>query len=218
MALTAPAALFPFRRLFLIPQRPRSMPALKPTDHYGTVTWLGTQRRPVEKLEIFGEEIAEMPLTLAGYAGEVHAGLTRPSCSRVLAQHPRGTEIRNTRQLCLVSAEELAEVAAALGMDRLDPAWLGASVVIAGLPDFSHLPPSSRLQGPDGVTLVVDMQNRPCQEPAVTMAKATGGQGRGFKPAAEGKRGVTAWVERAGKLRPGDRLRLHIPDQRAWAG
>lgn len=194
------------------------MPALRPTDHYGIVTWLGTQRRPVEKLEIFGEPVDEMPLTLAGYAGEIHAGLTRPSCSRVLAQHPRGTEIRNSRQLCLVSAEELAEVARLLAMDRLNPAWLGAGVVVSGIPDFTHLPPSSRLQGPDGVTLVVDMENRPCQEPAVTMAKATGGQGKAFKAAAGGKRGVTAWVERAGVLRPGDRLRLHVPDQRAWAG
>lgn len=193
------------------------MPALKPTDYYGTVTWLGTQRRPVEKLEIFGEEVEEMPLSLAGYAEEIHAGLTRPSCTRVLALHPLETEIRNSRQLSLVSAEELAEVAATLGMDRLDPAWLGASVVISGLPDFTYLPPSSRLQGPDGVTLVVDMENMPCQQPAVTMVKATGGQGKAFKSAAKGKRGVTAWVERAGVLRRGDRLRLFASDQRAWA-
>jgi len=193
------------------------MPALKPTDYYGTVTWLGTQRRPVEKLEIFGEEVEEMPLSLAGYAEEIHAGLTRPSCTRVRALHPLETEIRNSRQLSLVSAEELAEVAATLGMDRLDPAWLGASVVISGLPDFTYLPPSSRLQGPDGVTLVVDMENMPCQQPAVTMVKATGGQGKAFKSAAKGKRGVTAWVERAGVLRRGDRLRLFASDQRAWA-
>jgi hypothetical protein len=193
------------------------MPALIPTDFSGRITWLGTQRRPVEKLEIFGEPVTEMPLTFAGYADEVHAGLTRPSCSRVLAQHPRATEIRNVRQLCLVSGDEIAEVAATLGMDRIDPAWLGASVVITGIPDFTHLPPSSRLQGPDGVTLVIDMENRPCQEPAVTIAKATGGQGKAFKFAATGKRGVTAWVERPGTLHIGDSLRLHIPDQRVWA-
>lgn len=193
------------------------MPALMPTGLAGTVTWLGVQRRPVENLQIFGEAIAEMPLTFAGYGPEIHAGLTRPACSRVKAQHPRGTTIRNTRQLCLVSAEELAEVASRLGLDRLDPAWLGASVVLSGLPDFSRLPPSSRLQGPDGVTLVVDMENRPCQEPAVTIAQATGGLGKAFKAAANGRRGVTAWVEREGTLRLGDSLKLHIPDQRPWA-
>jgi hypothetical protein len=193
------------------------MPALIPTIHSGRITWLGVQRQPVEKLEIFSQPVAEMPLTFAGFAEEVHAGLTRPSCSRVLKQHPRGTTIRNVRQLCVVSAEEMAEVAAKLGMEQIDPAWVGASVVIDGIPDFTHLPPSSRLQGPDGVTLVVDMENLPCQEPAVTMAKATGGQGRAFKDAAKGKRGVTAWVEREGSLHVGDVLSLHIPAQRAWA-
>lgn len=192
------------------------MTALIPTHHSARVLWLGVQKVPVRDLVITAEPLAEMPLTFAGYADEVHAGLTRPSCSRVLKQHPRGTTIANTRQLCLVSAEEMSDVAATLGMDRLDYAWVGASVVLEGIPDFTHLPPSSRLQGPDGVTLVVDMLNEPCQEPAVTMAKATGGLGKAFKTAARGKRGVTAWVEREGRLRLGDVLRLHVPGQRAW--
>ena len=193
------------------------MPALIPTDHVGTVVWLGHQPRPVEDLVIHAAPIEVMPLSFAGLASEVHAGLTRPSCSRVTAQHPRGTVIRNVRQLCLVSAEEMADVAAALGLEAIDPAWVGASVVLSGIPDFTHLPPSSRLQGPDGVTLVVDMENLPCQEPAVTIGRARPGQGRGFKAAAKGRRGVTAWVEREGTLRKGDLLRLHVPGQRAWA-
>jgi hypothetical protein len=192
------------------------MPALKPTDIYGTVVWLGVQRLPVEDLTIRAEAVAEMPLSFAGYAIESHGGATRPSCSRVLAQHPRGTVIRNVRQLSLVSAEDMATVAAALGLDAMDYAWVGASAVIEGIPDFSHLPPSSRLQGPDGVTLVVDMQNRPCQEPAVTIEKARPGHGKAFKAAASERRGVTGWVEREGVLRVGDRMRLHVPDQRAW--
>jgi hypothetical protein len=192
------------------------MPAMKAANFRAEITWLGVQRRPVEKLEIFGEPISEMPLTFAGFAPEVHAGETRASCSRVLALHPRNTTIRNVRQLCVVSEEEMAEVAASLGMDRIDPAWVGASVVLRGIPDFTHVPPSSRLQGPDGVTLVVDMENLPCQEPAVTIAKATVGQGKAFKSAAQGKRGVTAWVEREGILRVGDMLSLHIPAQRTW--
>jgi len=179
------------------------MTVLQPTDHSARVTWLGVQKIPVEDLVITGSPVTEMPLTFAGYGPETHAGLTRPSCSRVLKQHPRGTTIRNTRQLCVVSAEEMAEVA--------------ADLVLEGIPDLTHLPPSSRLQGPDGVTLVVDMLNEPCQEPAVTIARATGGRGKTFKTAAKGKRGVTAWVEREGILRIGDVMRLHIPEQRAWA-
>lgn len=193
------------------------MTVLIPTDFHARVVWLGRQRIPVQDLVITSEPVTEMPLSFAGPDGESHGGLTRPSCSRVLKQHPRGTTIRNTRQLCLVSAEEMAEIAADLGLAAMDYAWVGASVVLEGIPDFTHLPPSSRLQGPDGVTLVVDMLNEPCQEPAVTIAKATGGQGKAFKTAARGKRGVTGWVEREGTLRLGDRLRLHVPDQRAWA-
>ena len=193
------------------------MTVLVPTDHYARIAWLGVQKVPVKDLEIFGSAVTEMPLTFAGYAPETHAGLTRPSCSRVLKQHPRNTEIRNTRQLCVVSAEEMAKVAADLGLTEFDYAWVGASLVLEGIPDLTHLPPSSRLQGPVGVTIVVDMLNEPCQEPAVTIAKATGGMGKTFKSAAKGKRGVTAWVEREGTLRLGEMMRLHVPQQRPWA-
>jgi MOSC domain-containing protein YiiM len=192
------------------------MPALIPTDYTARVVWLGYQPVPVEKLVITSQPVEVMPLTFAGFDGEVHAGETRPACSRVTKQHPKGTTIRNVRQLCIVSAEEMAEVARDMGLQAMDYAWVGASLVLEGVPDLTHLPPSSRLQGPDGVTLVVDMENLPCQEPAVTIEKALPGQGKGFKRAAEGKRGVTAWVEREGTLRLGDVVRLHIPAQRGW--
>jgi MOSC domain-containing protein YiiM len=192
------------------------MPALIPTDHTARVVWLGYQPVPVEKLVITSAPLEAMPLKFSGYDGEVHSGLTRSSCSRVTKQHPKGTEIRNVRQVCVVSAEEMAEVAADMGLSAMDYAWVGASLVLEGIPDLTHLPPSSRLQGPDGVTLVVDMENLPCQEPAVTIDKALPGLGKGFKRAADGKRGVTAWVEREGVLRLGDVVRLHIPAQRAW--
>ncbi len=172
---------------------------------------------PVEKLVITSRPVQEMPLSFAGFEGEVHAGVTRPSCSRVTMLYPRDTEIRNVRQLCVVSAEEMGEVARDLGLQAMDYAWVGASLVLEGIPDLTYLPPSSRLQGPDGVTLVVDMENLPCQEPAVTIEKARPGQGKGFKTAAKGKRGVTAWVEREGVLRLGDEVKLLIPAQRPWA-
>ena len=192
------------------------MPALKPTDHVARITWLGRvphRQRP----EIEGEALGTMVLGFGGQDGDVHAGRTRPSCSRVTAQHPRGTEIANTRQVSIVSAEDLDRIAAAMGVEALDPLWLGASVVVRGIADFSHVPPSSRLQGPDGATLVVDMQNRPCHLPARTIQGALGEAGKRFQAAAKGRRGVTAWVERPGTLRMGDTLRLHVPDQRPWS-
>ncbi|MGR3435160.1 MAG: MOSC domain-containing protein, partial [Shimia sp.] len=151
-----------------------------------------------------------------GIEGESRGGVTRPSDSRVLDQHPRGTEIRNTRQLAAVSDEDLAEIAAGMGVDALSPAEVGASLGVKGLPDFTFLPPSSRLQGPSGVTLIVDMENRPCHLPANEMRQVRGDVAKGFKAAAVGRRGITLSVERPGRLCLGEPLRLHVPDQRAW--
>ena len=193
------------------------MPALKPTDIAGKIVWLGRVPHRDEQV-IETDPLDQMALSFAGLEGEVHAGLTRPSCSRVLSQYPRDTEIRNTRQISVVSAEEVAQISETLGLEEMDPRWLGASVVVSGIPDFSHIPPSSRLQSGSGCTLTVDMQNRPCQLPAMTIEEVRPGHGKAFKAAAKGLRGVTAWVEREGVLRLGDDLRLHVPDQRAWAG
>jgi hypothetical protein len=191
------------------------MPALAPTKITGEVVWIG--RVPDRNASLRSQAVQTADLTYAGIPGEVHGGLTRPSCSRVTSQYPRDTDIRNVRQLSVVSAEELAEIAADCGLETLDPALIGASLVISGIPDFSHLPPSSRLQFSDGSMIVVDMQNRPCHLPAKVINADFPGAGDKFKAAAKGKRGVTAWVEREGEMHLGDTVKLHIPDQRAWA-
>jgi hypothetical protein len=89
---------------------------------------------------------------------------------------------------------------------------------LSGIVDFSHLPPGSRLQATNGTTLVIDMENRPCNLPARVIEKVQPGHGKAFMKSATGRRGVTAWVEREGALVLGDHLRLHIPDQPAWIG
>jgi hypothetical protein len=119
--------------------------------------------------------------------------------------------------LSILGAEELAQIAAAMGIEVLDPALLGATMVIAGLPDFTHLPPSSRLQAAGGATLVVDMENRSCNLPARPIETRHPGLGKLFKSAAAGRRGITAWVEREGTFLLNEEVRLHIPDQPAWA-
>jgi hypothetical protein len=194
-----------------------SKPALKPTTVTGRIVWLG--HVPDRSAALASLPREALRLSFAGPEGEDHGGLTRPSCSRVKELHPRGTPIRNTRQLSILALEELAAIAAAMGVETLDPAWLGATMVVEGIPDFSHVPPSARLQSErDGTTVVVDMQNRPCQLPAPVIEAAHPGHGRLFLPAARGRRGVTAWVEREGTLRLGDTVRLSVPDQRAWRG
>jgi hypothetical protein len=107
-------------------------------------------------------------------------------------------------------------IAADMGLEGFDPGWLGASMVLSGIPDFTLIPPSSRLQFASGATLTVDLENRPCVLPAAEINKFHPGKGKKFKPAAAQRRGITAWVEREGTIAIGDEVRLHIPDQPRW--
>lgn len=191
------------------------MPALKPTPFTATIRYLGVVEDRDAALASAPRQQAQ--LRYGGIAGEAHGGVTRASCVRVKSQHPKGTEIANVRQLSVLSAEELDLIRAEMGIGRFDPAWVGASLVIEGIPDFTHVPPSSRLQAPSGATLVIDMENRPCVLPAPLIDAVHPGAGKLFKPAAKGRRGVTAWVEREGMIALGDVLTLHVPDQPAWA-
>jgi len=190
------------------------MPALKPTNYFGEIIWLGQVGDRDAGLRSTSAQ--SLYLGFSGPAGETHGGLTRPSCSRVLAQYERGTEIRNVRQLSLISEEELSAIADEMGISNLDPSWIGASVILRGIPDFSHVPPSSRLQNEAGTTLTIDMQNRPCHLPVAEIKVDHPNEAKGFKAAARRRWDVTAWVEREGQFSVGDQLRLHIPDQRAW--
>lgn len=190
------------------------MPALKPTDFTATITWLGV----VPKLAkgIRAEPRDELFASYAGFEEDVHAGLTRPSCVRMTETYPKGTDIRNVRQLSILSAEELTMTAADMGLKTLDPAYLGASMIIEGIPDFTHIPPNSRLQVASGATITIDMENRPCVLPGREIEQDSPGHGPKFKAAAKGRRGVTAWIEREGMVKVGDALRLFIPDQPSW--
>ncbi|MCX7561132.1 MOSC domain-containing protein [Sulfitobacter sp. F26204] len=191
------------------------MPELVTTDHTARIVWLG--KVPENRSNIRSEPVREAFASYEGFAGDYHAGLTRASCVRVQTQHPKGTEIRNVRQFSVLSSEEIAEIAADMGVAALDPAQFGASIVIEGIADFTHVPPSSRLQAENGTTIVVDMLNGPCNFPAREIEKDEPGHGKAFLAAARGRRGVCAWVERQGELKVGDKLFLHIPAQRAWA-
>ena len=113
------------------------MPALKKTEFVGEVTFLG---RVVDReAGLQSERLDQVELDWGGMAGEAHGGLTRKSCSRVASQYPKNTEIRNVRALSVVSHEELAVIAQKTGLDQLDPTLLGASLVISGIPDFTHI-------------------------------------------------------------------------------
>lgn len=191
------------------------MAILRPTDHYGEITWLGATAD--SETDIASVPTGPVDLDWGGFPGDCHSGATRPSCVRVRAQYAKGTEIRNVRQISILSEEELAEVAGRLDIPAIRPEWVGANMVIRGIPDFTLVPPNARLIFESGAALTIDMENAPCKYPAEKIEAAHPGHGLAFPKKAVNKRGVTAWVERPGRLEIGAKGRLHIPPQRLWA-
>ncbi len=190
------------------------MTALTDSGATGIVEWIGYVRDRGASLRSSSCDAAE--LDFCGMVGEDHGGLTRGSCVRVRNLYDTGTPIRNTRQITLLATEEIQQIADETGLASADPALLGANIVIRGIPFFTLIPPSSRLQFSGGATVTVDMENLPCGLPAREIEIEHPGRGRGFKAAASRRRGVTAWVEREGPVRLRDAVRLFIPSQPPW--
>ena len=157
----------------------------------------------------------QLSLTFAG-PDDCHAGLTRKSDSRTLPLYKRNIDIRNVRQLTLLSVEELAEVAVRLNIPEVKPEWLGANMLVSGIPDFTLLPPSTRLQFPSGATIVIDMENYPCSQIAKVVDQHHPGTQFKVVQAAMHKRGVTAWVEREGVVKAGDAIKIVTPPNRLY--
>jgi MOSC domain len=157
-----------------------------------------------------------LSLKFSGPEGDCHTGLTRQSDSRTLLTYKRNTPIRNVRQLTMISVEEMADVAKAIGLDSINASWLGANVVTSGIPDLTMLPPSTRLQFSSGATVVVDMENMPCRQVNDEISKTHPEQGPKFVKGASNKRGLTVWVECEGDIKIGDEIKIFIPPQRIY--
>jgi MOSC domain-containing protein YiiM len=154
-------------------------------------------------------DIDRAELVFGGLAGDLHAGLTRPACSRT-PWHKRETTIANTRQLSLVSVEECAEVARRLDLPGVEPALLGANLVVEGVDDFSAVEPATRLLVPSGATIFITEENGPCIQPGHKLAKAFGRKSLvfDFVRAATHRRGLLGIVEREGPIAAGDSFKV----------
>lgn len=172
-----------------------------------------------DSVSLLTTPIPEARVTLEGFEGDKHAGMTRLSDSRT-PFYPRGIPIRNSRQVSIVSDEELAEVAGALGVPDVLPEWLGANLTFAGVPRLSCLPPATRLFFPDEAVLVVTEENHPCIHPGKLIQEQypdQPGLAVRFPKVALHKRGIVAWVERPGVIRAGDAVKLDLPVQTLYS-
>ena len=158
-----------------------------------------------------------LELDLGGVIGDRHHGISRPSDSRQQRYYPPGTLIRNRRQLTLVAADELAEIADRLRVPYVAPEWLGANLLVEGVPDLSTLPIGTRLLFAGGAGLVCESVNQPCRLPAVVIqAQFPWSRAQaGFVKAAYGRRGIAASVERAAPIVAGEELVLAPPELHA---
>jgi hypothetical protein len=184
-------------------------------NSYRIVTVLGTagplhfRTVPVESLNV----------DLQGLVDGRHRGFTRRAGARE-PWYARGTEIRSGRQITVVSAEELAEVARRMDLPEVAPGWIGANVVTQGIPDLTGLPWGTRLVCGGGAVLVNEGENAPCRFAGAEIARHFAdrpGLDRLFAKAAIHLRGILASVELAGTIAPGP-VTLRVSPQRSWTG
>ena len=188
------------------------MAGLRKAPFGGKVVFLGVNSSRADDLA--SSALTQVAVGFAGFDGEDHGGLNREACSRLTNVHPEGTTIKNHRQVTVLSAEEMAETAKAMGIEgELDPCWVGANIVLSGVPSLTILPPGTRLRLPDGATLMVDMENGPCKYPGEIIDRHHPGKGKSYPVAAYGKRGFTAFVEREGVAHVGDTVEIFYPQQ-----
>lgn len=163
------------------------------------------------------QAVDSLDVDYEGIAGDHHRGLTRKSGGRE-PWYGRGTEMRNERQISIVSSDELRVIADKMGLAEVLPEWLGANLVIDGVPMLSMIPSGTRLFFAGGVTLKVDSQNAPCQIAGRLVAKRAGlpetaDNALRFPMSAQRLRGLVAWVEKPGTIKRGEDVSVRIPEQ-----
>lgn len=158
-----------------------------------------------------------LPLGFEGIDGDFHAGHTRRSGGRE-PWYPRGTEMRNERQLSIVAPDELAIVAERMGIAEIKPEWIGANLLLEGVPILSMLPSGTLLFFKGGVTVKIDAQNGPCRIAGRSIAEHAGMPDHDaaslmFPKVAKRLRGLVAWVEKPGTILPGEEVSVRVPEQ-----
>lgn len=159
---------------------------------------------------ILSFEVESVEVTFEGFSGDKHSGLTKPSDGRTKF-YPRGTTIRNSRQISIVSREELEEIARDLHIEKLQPGWFGANLMVEDIPELTKIRPNSRLFFESGAVLLITSDNLPCSTLAREIASHIAA-GNGFSEEliekSKDKRGLVAVVELPGSIKKGERVRV----------
>lgn len=157
---------------------------------------------------------ASLTLALDGIEGSRHRGWTMTADARV-PYLPRGTPMRGTRSVSIVSPEDLSEAAARLGIASIDPRWIGANLVVEGIERLSFLPRGTKLFCEGGAILVVEGMNAPCRGAGAAIAGHTDRPDieLDFVKVAQRLRGLVASVEHPGTVIVGGVVTARIPEQ-----
>ena len=147
-----------------------------------------------------------------GPVGDRHHGELMASDTRQSKVFPRGTTIRNHRQLSIVDTNELAQIADALGIPRIEPGIIADNICTEGIDELTSLPRMTRLAFPSGAVIMLGGPNAPCIIAGGLVERSYGSRPEAFPKAAIGLRGVTGWVEHPGTVRPGDAVTVLPPD------
>ena len=159
--------------------------------------------------------VDELPLTFEGIPGDVHSGHTRRSGGRE-PWYKRGTEMRNERQLSLLSHDELVKIAHKLDAPQVKAEWIGGNMIVEGIENFTMLPPRTLLFFEGGVTLKIDGDNAPCRVAGRAIADQFEGRQDielNFARESQHLRGLVGWVEKPGIIRAGEMFTAHVPPQ-----
>ncbi len=161
---------------------------------------------------ILSTAIASIKVTFEGFEGDKHSGWTKPSDSRT-KYYPRGTEIRNTRQVSIVSLEEMKEIAQILDVDEIKPEWVGANLLISGITGLTQIKINSRLFFSSGAVLLITDDNLPCSTMTDEIMKHIADRSdlkNKIIPTSMSKRGLVAVVELPGQIQKGDEVRVVV--------
>ena len=159
--------------------------------------------------------VDSLTLELDGIVGSRHQGWIASADARV-PYLPRGTPMRNTRHLSIVSIEDLAEAALRLRIAKLDARWIGANLLLEGITNLSFLPRGTRIFCQGGAILQIEDQNAPCRGSGAAIASHHPGRPElelDFPKHAKRLRGLVASVEHSGIITAGSAVDARILEQ-----